>query len=372
MALSTKFADSGTVINVITFDDENIKDNLKPAVYSVGFNMMAGYYLNKVGDRLSTPDKVYGNVATRVDKIMNSYKAANKSFGVLMSGDKGSGKTMTSSMVANRAIEELNIPVILVEDGFDPGSLASFIQKIGECVLFFDEFGKRFNDKEGEQGELLSLMDGTGSCKRLVMLTENNYADINRYMLNRPGRLHYHFSYGKLDEATITEYCQEKGIDEETAQKIHIRREMSREFSFDVLQALVYEYKLYGGDIDELAVDLNIEATFTPREPKMVVLSITDKSNGEEVAFHEEEHDFPTARRGAKVSLDKGEEAKMKEKGDDSFEIGFDTTNLFFSMKQLVLKEGDLYTFNVTGEDDKQYLVRVLKETQGNSGYGAY
>lgn len=372
MTLSTKFADSGTTINVITFDDDTIKDNLKPAVYSVGFNMMAGYYLNKVGDKLDTPEKVYGQVGTRVEKILNSYKAAGKSFGVLMSGDKGSGKTMTSSMVANRCIDELNIPVVLVEDSFDPSSLASFIQKIGECVLFFDEFGKRFNDREGEQGELLSLMDGTGSCKRLVMLTENNYSDINRYMLNRPGRLHYHFSYGKLDEQTIQEYCDEVGIEKEVADKIKLRREMSREFSFDVLQALVYEYKLYGGDIDELAKDLNIEATYTTVEPTMLTLSVTNHSTGEEVKFHEEKKEFPTARHGARVSLDKGEEEECKQKGEE-FSVRFDCDSIFFTMKQLVNKEGDIYTFLCEDDEgENKYLVRVLKEGAGTSSYGAY
>lgn len=371
MALSTKFADQGTAISVISFDDETIKDELKPAVYSVGFNMMAGYYLNKVGDRLSTPEKVYGRVGTRVDKIMNSYQAAGTSFGVLMSGDKGSGKTMTSSIVANRAIEELGLPVILVEDSFDPSSLSSFIQKIGECVLFFDEFGKRYNNKEGEQGELLSLMDGTGSYKRLVMLTENERSDINKYMLNRPGRLHYHFQYGKLDEATITEFCEENDVPQEVVDKINLRSEMSREFSFDVLQALVYEYKLYGGEIDVLAEDLNIEAVSRPAQPTMMVLSVTDQSNGEEVAFHDLKQDFPNAFHNVRVALDKGELNKVKaadDEDDDDFEPMFDCDNLFFNMKQLVHKDGDIYTFSVSGAGGK-YLVKVLKEGLTGTSY---
>lgn len=369
MAIATKFADQGTVISVISFDNDTIKDDLKPAVYSVGFNMMAGYYLNKVGDTLNTPEKVYGQVGTRVDKIMNSYQAAGSSFGVLMSGDKGSGKTMTSSIVANRAIKELGLPVILVEDSFDPSSLSAFIQKIGECVLFFDEFGKRYNDKEGEQGELLSLMDGTGSYKRLVMLTENERSDINRYMLNRPGRLHYHFQYGKLDEATIAEFCEENSVPDEVVQKIHLRCEMSREFSFDVLQALVYEYRLYGGDIDELAKDLNIESIYRAADPTMQCLSIIDRSNGEEVAFHDRPEDFPTARGNTCLFLDKGEKAAAIGE-DEDFEPLFDCDLLSFNMKNLIHKEGDIYTFSVP-HDNNAYIVKVIKETgtYNNSGY---
>lgn len=368
MALSTKFADQGTTVSVISFDDDTIKDQLKPAVYSVGFNMMTGYYLNKVGDKLNTPSKVYGRVGQRVEKIMTSYNNAGASFGVLMSGDKGSGKTMTSSIVANRAIEELGLPVILVEDSFDPSSLASFIQKIGECVLFFDEFGKRFNDKQGEQGELLSLMDGTGSCKRLVMLTENERSDINRYMLNRPGRLHYHFQYGKLDLDTIEEFCEEQGIEEEVVQKIHLRCEMSREFSFDVLQALVKEYKLYGGDIDKLAVDLNIESIYTPQRPTAMVLSVIDQSIGEEVAFHEVPTEFPNAHYNTRIPLDNGDKDKeFLEEGED-FDPIHDCENLFFNMKNLVHKEGDIYTFKVQ-HNNKSYLVKVLKEGTGHGGY---
>ena len=368
MALSTKFADQGTVVSVISFDDETIKDQLKPAVYSVGFNMMTGYYLNKVGDKLNTPNKVYGRVGQRVEKIMTSYNAATSSFGVLMSGDKGSGKTMTSSMVANRAIEELNLPVILVEDSFDPSSLASFIQKIGECVLFFDEFGKRFNDKQGEQGELLSLMDGTGSCKRLVMLTENERSDINRYMLNRPGRLHYHFQYGKLDLDTIEEFCKEHELEEEVIQKIHLRCEMSREFSFDVLQALVKEYKLYGGDIDKLALDLNIESIHAPKCATAMVLSVIDQSIGEEVAFHEVPTAFPNAFTNTRIPLDNGDKDKEFLEEDEPFDPLHDCECLFFNMKNLVHKEGDIYTFKVP-HNDKTYLVKVLKEGTGHGGY---
>lgn len=370
MALSTKFADQGTRVGVITFDDDTIKDTLKPAVYSVGFDMMAGYYLNKVGDTLNTPDKVYGKVSQRVEKILTSYEAANSSFGILMSGDKGSGKTMTSSIVANRAIEQFNLPVILVEGSFDAESLASFIKKIGECVLFFDEFGKRFKDESGDQSELLGLMDGTGSTKRLVMLTENEKYDINKYMLNRPGRVHYHFEYGKLDEDTITEFCEEQGVEEEVVKKILLRREMSREFSFDVLQALVYEYKLYGGDVDELARDLNIEATYTTKRDSMMILSVVDQQTGEEKVCKEVHKSWPEAGRGG-VVLWLGADPEESDEDDEPEDILFSASiGVTFNMKNLVHKEGDIYTFTAEGNDDRVYIVKALKEhaTTGN-GY---
>lgn len=371
MTLSTKFADQGTRVGVITFDDDTIKDKLKPAVYSVGFDMMAGYYLNKVGDKLNTPTKVYGNVSKRVEKILTSYEAANSSFGVLMSGDKGSGKTMTSSIVANHAIEQFNLPVILVEGSFDAESLASFIKKIGECVLFFDEFGKRFKDESGDQSELLGLMDGTGSTKRLVMLTENEKHDINRYMLNRPGRIHYHFEYGKLDEDTITELCAEHNIPEEVVSKILLRREMSYEFSFDVLQALVYEYKLYGGDVDELAKDLNIETTHKVRADSMMILSAVEQETGEEVETREIHHNWPKVGRNTYVALAGEEEAATKD-SDDIFDLAEEPKYAkFFSvgMKDLVHKEKDIYTFVSKGNDGKSYIVKVLKE-HANAGNG--
>lgn len=372
----TKFAYQGDTVSLVDFDTNAIQPKLHPAVYSVGLGM-AGFYLKVRGARLKTPDTLYGSVLDRAEKVLNSYKDTNSSFGVLLSGAKGAGKTMLSNVVANRAIEELGLPVVMVEGHFPTNALCSFIEKLGECVVYFDEFGKRFKDGEADQDDMLTLFDGSGASKRMVLLTENSKYDVNQYMINRPGRIWYHFQYDKLEVEVIEEYCKAQGIDEETITKILLRREIVREFSFDVLQALVVEFKRYGGDIDELAQDLNVEAMRKPSEASMTVVDVVDAETGKDIPFVEDNYKFPSADRGQALYLrDDPEVEKDIEESEGSFNISMakgERDYVYLKTKHLVSAEGNMYVFRVkrqTGEGT--VLVKALKETSSSGGYGVY
>ncbi|GEK52319.1 AAA family ATPase [Vreelandella venusta] len=336
MTVAVKFADSGTRVEVLMFDDEAITSTLKPAVYSVGFHPMAGFFLKKTAPLLPVPSAVYGSTTSRVDKILAGYQGSDRSFGVLLSGDKGSGKTMTASLVANRAITELNLPVILVDDSFDPSGLSDFIQKLGECVIFFDEFGKRFDTREDEQDGLLGLFDGTGSARRLILLTENNTRKINEFMINRPGRIHYHFRHEKLEEAVVREYCLERGIPEGVIEQICLMRDSCYEFSFDVLQAVVKEYLMYPGDISELAADLNIERPLSRDGMDIQIHEVVNLNGGSKYEVAECSGSFPSRGNSAYIEVNVPERKHTLD-----FHIG---------VKNLVKREGDLYLFVVNEE----------------------
>src|SRR5690554_1537764 len=372
----TKFAYQGDTVSLVDFDTNAIQPKLHPAVYSVGLGM-AGFYLKVRGAKLKTPDTLYGSVSKRADKVLNSYKDTNSSFGVRLSGAKGAGKTMLSNVVANRAIEELGLPVVMVEGHFPTNALCSFIEKLGECVVYFDEFGKRFKDGEADQDDMLTLFDGSGASKRMVLLTENSKYDVNQYMINRPGRIWYHFQYDKLEVEVIEEYCKAQGVDEETVSKILLRREIVREFSFDVLQALVVEYKRYGGDIDELAQDLNVEVMRKPSEASMTVLEVVDAATGKDVPFVDDKYRFPHADQGAAVQLcdDPAVEEEV-EKAKGSFDLRMakgERDYVYLKPKHLVSAEGNMYVFRVKRQQGEgTLLVKVLKETTGSSNYGEY
>lgn len=369
----TKFAYQGNTVSLVDFDTSAIQEKLYPAVYSVGLGM-SGFFLNIRGNKLKTPETLYGSVSDRADKVLNSYQDTESSFGVLLSGAKGAGKTMLSNVVANRAIERLGIPVVMVEGNFPTNALCRFIEQLGECVVYFDEFGKRFKDMEDDQDDMLTLFDGSGASKRMVLLTENNKYDVNQYMINRPGRIWYHFQYDKLEVEVIEQYCKAQGIDEETVNKILLRREIVREFSFDVLQALVVEHKRYGGDIDKLAEDLNVETMRKPSAASMTVLEVTNASSGAEVKFVDNNYSFPTADSGTHVDLcdDEELEKEIEEAEGVSKRISMGSRDsVFLKPRYLVNAEGNMYTFRVKRSGGTELLVKVLKETTSN-GYGAY
>lgn len=373
MSKSIKFAYQDNIVEVVNFDENAIQEKLRPAVYSVGMGMQ-GFFLRIEGQNLNTPETLYGTVEQRANKILTSYKDTTSSFGVLLSGAKGAGKTMLSSVVANKAINELGLPVILVEGRYPTGPLSSFIRALGECVVFFDEFGKRFNDDEDEQDELLTLFDGSGSSKRMVLLTENRKYDINEFMLNRPGRIWYHFEYEKLEEEVVKQYCEAQGIDKETTDKITLRREMSYQFTFDTLRALVIEYKRYGGDIDELAADLNIETIRERGRDMMTILEITDVATGKELHPTEESVNFPQRDDNILISLvgegEDEEKAQEAEKEGKRYTARCLRDSVEIRVKDLVSVENNICTFKSNkGEGKGQVLIRVLKENAGGYAY---
>lgn len=349
MPTTIKYADLGTTVRVLSFDEDRVSDALKPEVYSVSFDPFSGFFLTKQKQKLSTPDRVYGSVQKKVEKILSTYEDSKSSIGILLTGDKGSGKTMTSSLVANRCIEDYGIPVILVEESFDGSGFVDFINQLGECVLFIDEFGKKFRDRDGGQEALLGMFDGTSSNKRLVLLTENLERNINSYILDRPGRVHYHFRHNKLDTEIIEEYCEDKNVPSDVVEKILFRRESSIEFSFDVLQAIVHEYNKFGGDVSDICKDLNIEQPINYSRSMLEVLEVKEIASGKiREVVRNEKVEFPHDDDHSGIALDCENE-------------DYSNSWCYFGVRNVVKKEGDIYTFQTTDEENNEVLIKARR-----------
>jgi hypothetical protein len=295
--MAIKFQYSGpTTVNVINLMDGTLDSVLKPAVYRVAFSKFTGYFLEKEHDFFAIPEKIYGSTPKRVAKIINTFNDRKGSTGVLLTGDKGSGKTMLAKTVCNTLITT-GIPIIQVNERFLGADFISFIDSLGVIVLFFDEFGKTYpieDNNHGEEGDtqeaILSMMEGGGkSQKRLLILTENHGGDINQFLMSRPGRIYYHFKYNKLEESTIKEFLNDNH-DNIGADIVEYIIDASRKmdfFSFDILQAIVEEYSRYGGGlegIEETLNDLNIDYN-KDVEIRLEVLKLVKKETQEEVEF---------------------------------------------------------------------------------------
>jgi hypothetical protein len=242
-------------VGVVEFDPATSMETLPAKVYTVRHDPMRGFFLSIHKDTFEVPSRVYGSSKMKAYKVYSTYKLRSKSTGVLLTGDKGAGKTMLSSLVCSMAIKE-GVPVLLVNEAFSGTEFNQFIDSIGECVVFYDEFAKTFENKE-EQNALLTLLDGTSSNKRLFLMTENNENLVNEFILDRPGRVFYHFQFNKLEKAVIEECCADHGVSEIVENIMNLYNRMI-EFSFDILAAIVEEYKRYPEDkFDELTSDMN-------------------------------------------------------------------------------------------------------------------
>lgn len=257
MKSKIKFMQNGNTVNVIEFNEDQTKDTLSNKVYMLCYSKDSGFYLTYVKDKFELPSKLYGSATQRTERILKSYHNSDKGTGVLCTGDKGSGKTLLMSKVCN----DSGLPVILINTCYTGNQFELFINRLGQCVLLFDEFGKTYKktDDENPQEEILSLLDGSTSNKRLVLMTENDTFLINDFILGRGGRVRYHFEYSKLEEEIIIQYCKERECAEDFVQDLLTFCRTSVAFSFDTLATLVREHKDFGEKLADFLPFINVD-----------------------------------------------------------------------------------------------------------------
>jgi hypothetical protein len=241
---------------------------LPVATFTIDFSKLGGYSLRQVAPLAPGEETVYGTHGLRVDRIVRTYKAMDRSLGVILSGDKGMGKSLMIRMLAEKTREELDLPTILVQHS-TPG-LASFLDDLGEVAVVFDEFEKIFasSGDDESQNQFLSLFDGISTTKRLYVLSVNHLGRVNEFMLNRPGRFHYHMRFAYPEPEIVATYLRDQvpGIAQSQIDEII---EFSRKYdlNFDHLRAISFEL---GQDevFAEVIGDLNIKR---PERPDAVV-----------------------------------------------------------------------------------------------------
>lgn len=248
--------------------------------YKVCFSPMAGFSL-KLHSDLNVCERIYGNTPNKVKKVLTTFKKFNRNMGIILSGEKGSGKSVFARLLAEQG-KELNLPLIIVDEAFN--GIADFLESITqECIVLFDEFEKNFNcdDEEDKQDKLLSLFDGIDNGKKLYVLTCNRIEAINDYYLNRPGRFHYHFTFGVPTTEEIKEYL-ENNLNETAISNIPdmLRLSAFANFTYDVLRAIVFELN-NGYDLSETIQDLNIERIQRIRIRTTITLTGGVKAAGE-------------------------------------------------------------------------------------------
>ena len=350
--MQTKFMISGSIVSIVQLNEDTALDFLPPKIYTVQYDQMVGFYLAITKDELELPPKIYGNTPNRVEKCISTYKQRNASTGILLTGDKGTGKTLLMSLLANKVISELNLPVILIKDAFAGSKFVSFIETIGECALVFDEFGKMYNSNDRHMNEndvpqtaLLSLMDGVDKTKRLFVLTENSELDINEFMLNRPSRIYYHFKYKKLDESSITGYCEDNDVSKEIIKEIIELSRRTRIFSFDMLQAIVEEHLRFNSSIDELTLDLNID-TREEMNGMMEILKIIEKGTEEQREIFETPF-IPKPNKYSYIRIKSKNVSKnvSKNPNDEKYdEVCIDMSDLAYELNGKSVYETEEYT----------------------------
>jgi hypothetical protein len=236
-----------------------VAETLPPKVYTVMFDVLKGFYLSET-EPFSLPPKLYGKTNSYADRVLTTFAdptREEKMLGVLLAGEKGSGKTLLAKTICIKS----GLPVLIVNAPYTSDDFLKLIHGIGQRVIvFFDEFEKSYSEKKAQES-MLTLFDGVYSSKpKLLLCTVNNKWDLREYFHNRPGRLYYNISFEGVTTDFIREYCEDMLADKSRVEEIIKTALSCGTFNFDMLQALVSELNRYPQDTIEAVLEvLNVK-----------------------------------------------------------------------------------------------------------------
>lgn len=246
--------------------------------YSLGLNRDGQWVFTPI-DAFTLPPKVYGNVNITADRIINTFLERPMQTGVMLDGEKGSGKTLISKQVSIKLAASHKVPTIVVNAPFQGDNFNTLVQSIRQPVIFlFDEFEKVYDESSGDQEKLLTLLDGSFSSKKLFLFTSNDAGyKVNDMFKNRPGRVYYFLTFKGLDMLAVEEYLKENLKNKDWVPEGCKVASMFRAFNFDMLKALAEESNRYSEAPMKCLDYLNVKP-----ESESSTLNISLSKNGVE------------------------------------------------------------------------------------------
>ena len=257
----THFIKKGKTFRLTSKETLDLRETLPVATYSVGFDTCSGQYYLETIEPFEIKHKLYGDTTRHTQRILGTFldrKAA--STGVLLTGEKGSGKSLLAKNIAIQAAKQ-GIPTLVVNQEFFGDTFNTFMQMIEQpTVVLFDEYEKVYN--AAHQEKLLTLLDGVYPSQKLFILTCNDKWRVNENMRNRPGRIFYMLEFEGLGPDFIREYCQDNLLAKEHIEKVVAISTIFYSFNFDMLQGMVEEMNRYGETPAQVLKFLNARPSF--------------------------------------------------------------------------------------------------------------
>jgi len=257
------FLKSGNTFNVSSKEAMDLHETLPAGNYVIKLNEMSGQLYLETIDSFEIKGKIYGDTVRTATRILTTFNDRPASTGVMLTGEKGSGKTLLAKMLSVKGAEA-GVPTIVINAPWVGDKFNAFLQSIDQpCIILFDEFEKVY-DKDEQEG-ILTLLDGVFPSRKLFILTCNDKWRVDSHMRNRPGRIFYMLDYKGLDNDFIVEYCEDNLKPELQKHIDSICRiaAMFDQFNFDMLKAVCEEMNRYNETPQESLKLLNAKAEFS-------------------------------------------------------------------------------------------------------------
>lgn len=222
-----------------------IEDKYSDMLYLVedkAFEFPKRYYSTKEDDKFS-------------EKVINTFNKTEKlTTGVLLSGMKGSGKTLMAKKIAQNS----NLPIIVIDKDVHATNIENFFAQVtvNVCVVF-DEIDKYWNSRY-----LLGFLDGVKpTCKKLVLCTANDEEGIDEYLNDRCSRIRYKRTFEALSKNIVSGVLNDILKDKKKA-------EAATEFIINNIQIVSYDNIIIFGEevknnpdesFEDIINDLNVE-----------------------------------------------------------------------------------------------------------------
>jgi len=357
----THFLKNGNTYRVAGKDALDIKDHLPGGNYVIKEDNFGNLFLENI-EGFSIPNKVYGDCLKNTDRIINTFLSRDGSTGVMLTGEKGSGKTLLTKNVAyNLALR--NIPTIVVNTPWHGDKFNTFIQAIEQpCVIIFDEFEKVYD--ENEQESILTLLDGVFPTKKLFMITCNNMWRVDQHMRNRPGRIFYLLDFKGLDTDFIADYCNDMLKEKKHIEKICKISTLFSEFNFDMLKALVEEMNRYGEDPQQALQMLNAKPEFDSGSEYDILVIFEGKEIEKSSLSKSVFEGSPLAPRGISIGF------SLSKDNDDACVSDNDWKEVRFKPESLISIDSADGKF--VFEDQGTKLILTRKKQKKYDYYGAF
>lgn len=341
-------------------------DTLPLGVYRLAVDDDGIHKLDYVSDKLKLPSKLYTFNEEFVNRVISTWTYTESNLGVLLSGLKGTGKSVVASQLSNAC----GVPVIILDkNSGNPSEFISTYVRQDVC-LFFDEFEKNFSEKrdctDHKLAPILSLLDGLSSTdKKLfsIMTINNDYG--MEYLLNRPGRIRYHRVFTSLPASVYTPIIDDLLKYPEFREDLLSTCKEVHNLSIDTVTTLIREVNLFRKPASELVEDMNIlftdygyDFTFVQLDPKDVNTQTDFVTNIQNCYFEQSNEKL---RAGACVYINSSYVGNYVESiAPNSFVVDIEADKILeFRLKSCFSKQ-DLRNDIVRGT----YLVSFAKSTR--------